>query len=362
MRITSKILSSVVLALCSLVVQGQVKRGDSLSYEILLSKSMLKDLQPDIKFIHSLEITAKRQILLATKDQFYLLGWGGIASIGKKVTGNIDCFAYTPDNLLMAIRGNELCTFDSLGGMKRIVELPAEGMGISAGKFVMYLFDRINTKGNFSLYIFAKGGKYIKLVETPDPINSVIEMKNSILFASGNKLYSCNVRNKTVKAIAGLAERKEIKYLAADTLNNRIYFSTDNALYTYKDSLTSLITSNIGGWLRFFNNGLIVFNPEKIVLVRILGLEKEIARVKEQKPKKEVKVEKNMLTNEKIIAMVQAKVSDQFIIDLIGVSETHFDLSVDSMVALSNQNVSSAVIMAMRNAMKKKNDNNQQNK
>ena len=69
-----------------------------------------------------------------------------------------------------------------------------------------------------------------------------------------------------------------------------------------------------------------------------------------------------MLTNEKIIAMVQAKVSDQFIIDLIGVSETHFDLSVDSMVALSNQNVSSAVIMAMRNAMKKKNDNNQQNK
>ena len=60
-----------------------------------------------------------------------------------------------------------------------------------------------------------------------------------------------------------------------------------------------------------------------------------------------------MLTNSTIINLVKEKLSDDLIINLINSSRVNFNVSVDSMIFLSNQNVSSAIIMTMKNAMKR---------
>jgi|GEM_PF-570943 hypothetical protein len=355
----SRIIATVLFVLWVAVANGIPAVNDSLQFEILLNNKMLKNIHLDKKFTNSIGITSNRFILLSTSDQFYLLGWGGIKPFGEKASGNIRSYAYTTDNLLMTISNNELCRFDSLGNLIKLFKLPAEGMGISTGKNVMYVYDRINSKSQYSLYVIVKGGKYSKLFDVPSPILSVIEINNSLLFSAENGLFNYNQKSKELKALASLPKGKEIKSIATDTINNRIYFSTDSAVYAYKDSNAILVTDKLGGTLRFFNGGLIVFNPEKQLLIRIVGIENEITT---NKLATEVAATTlpttDILTNESIINLVKAELSDELIIKIINKSEVNFNVGIDSMIELSNQNVSSAVISAMKSAMKKKADVN----
>lgn len=68
-------------------------------------------------------------------------------------------------------------------------------------------------------------------------------------------------------------------------------------------------------------------------------------------------VEKETLTNDNIKKMVKSKLSDELIINVIKTSNVNFDLNVEAMIDLSNQGVSSAVILEMKNAMDKKTGN-----
>jgi gas vesicle protein len=256
-------------------------KEDSLRYEILLTGKMLNKIHVDKKLTASLDITSNRLVLLSTADQFYALGWGGIVPLGKKLAGDICSYAYTSDSLLMTIRNNELCVFDSLGNLSRLIKLPNKGMGISAGKYVMYVYDRNKNQPKSTLYVIAKGGKYAKMFDVPAPITSVVEMNNSILFATENAVFSFNSKNKELKVLAALPKKKEIKSIAVDTSKQRVYFSTDSIVCALKDSSVVMITDKSGGILKYFNNGLIVFNPEKNLLTRMVGIETVIASAME---------------------------------------------------------------------------------
>ena len=278
----------VPLIFTALFVSGSLSslasalKGDSSRIELLLTNKMISSIHLDKAFIPALDITAKRLILLSTREQFYLLGWGGIVPIGKKVTSNISSFAFTNDNLLLAIRGNELCSFDSLGGLSKLYKLPGEGMGISRGKYVMYIYDRNENLQKYAFYAIAKGGKYAPLFEVPAPITSAVEVNNSILFSSENGIFSYNLKDRKMNGVVYLAKDKKVRSIAVDTRSNRIYFSTDNSVYALKDSAAFIITNEFGGVLRFFNDGLIVFNPGKNLLIRIEGVEAKIASIMQE--------------------------------------------------------------------------------
>jgi hypothetical protein len=162
----------------------------------------------------------------------------------------------------MVVRNNELCTFDSLGHLTKLCKLPGEGMEVSAGKFVMYVYDRNKAKQKNAVYLIAPGGKYTKLFETTSPISSLVETGNSLLFTTGRALFSFNMQTQSLKLLAALQGNKEIKSVTVDTANNRIFFSSDSAIYALKETSVALLTDQFGGVLRFYNDGLIVFNPE----------------------------------------------------------------------------------------------------
>ena len=355
MQFVKKIIFTTLIAFWSLLVFGFSINADSLRYELLLNSKMLKEFNINESLINSFDITSKRLILLSTNDQYYLLGWGGMVPFGKRVPGKISSFAFTSDSSLLTIRNNELCYFDSLGNLSVLYKLPGEGMGISAGEYVMYVYDCNKNKEKNALYVIAQGGKYAKLFDVPTPIASVVEINNSLLFSSGSALFRFNPKDKALKVLVALQKDKEIKSIAVDTSGNRIYFSTENALYALKDSSAVIITDVFAGELMYVNDGLLVFNPEKKYLIRIAGVENEIAlKMQAMKAAAKDKPATDMLTNSTIITMVKTKISDDLIVNIINKSMVNFNMSVDSMIFLSNQNVSSAVIMAMKNAVKRK--------
>lgn len=277
MRIICKNILIVLFGLWTFAVQGFPVKSDSIRFEVMLSSKMLKDIHLEADFINSIGITSNRLVLLSTTDQFYVLGWGGIVPLGKKVMCNIGGYAFTPDDFLMIISNNYICKLDSVGNLSKLIKLPNEGMGVSPGKYVMFVYDHNKNQQNNVLYLIAKGGKYAKLFEVTTPINSVVEMKDSILFATENGLFSYNMNSKIFKALAVLSKDKEVKSIAVDTTSNRVYFSTNSMVFALKDSSVVMITDQFGGVLRYFNDGLIVFNPENKFLVRISGIEDNIA-------------------------------------------------------------------------------------
>ena len=110
----------------------------------------------------------------------------------------------------------------------------------------------------------------------------------------------------------------------------------------------------MGGVLRSYSRGLIVFNPEKRQMIAFLN--------HKYVPKTDVSKQTFVsapakLTNASIIGFVLQKEGDENIIKTIETAtDVQFDTSIDGMVDLSNHGVSSDVILAMKKAMKKNNN------
>ena len=330
--------------------------NDPLRFEILMSSRMLNEIHLDVKFIESLEITSNNLIMLSSSNKFYLLGWGGIKPIGQKLADTVSSFAYTPDGYLMVVRNNELCYVDTTGNLAKVRNLPSRSLIIAEGKNSMYFFDRNKNKQKYPLYKLAKGGsKFDTLVLVPSPIASVAEVNKFILFSIDNALFYFNPKNKDLVALTALEKGKEIKSIAVDTINNIIYYSTAQSIYALKDSKFITVTEEIGGMLKCYMNGLLVFNPDKKSLIRITGLENILSlKLKEAKTNVYDKKLPEPLTNSTIINLVKEKLSDDKIINIINNYKVNFNMSTNSIIALTNQNVSSAVIEAMAKAMETK--------
>lgn len=351
---SDKKLCLIIFFIITFVSLIEASNSDSLQFELLLNRNKLIDLNINDNFIEQFDITANNLILLSSDKQLYVLGINYIKPFGKANLG-IKSFALTSDSLLMIIRNKEVCTLDSVNNISLLYKIPSENMGIASGRSGMYLYDRDNRKEIKSLYFILPNGKYTKLFGVTTPINCVMENEASILFSSGKSLFAFNLKTKKIAPIATLPTNQTIKSVTSDLNNNRIYFSTDNFIFSIKDSVVNLITDKMGGILRYFNNGLIVFDPTQQLLVNIVGLEKSISSTGAINSTENKPPETNQfINNETIVKMVSIKMPDETIITTIENSNVNFNLNIDDMIQLSNQGVSSAVILAMKKVMAKK--------
>lgn len=341
-----------------LLVSGLQLNGmpatDSLRYEVLMSTALLKTMNLNPVFISTLDVTPERHVLVSTEKRAYLLGWGGMKPLGKPAAGAISSFAFTPDGLLMVVMDKEICYFDSLGTLTSLYRLPYSDMGISAGKRTMYIYDRSTGKTNKGVYELSPGGKYKVLFELTSPIKSVAEFNNTLLFTTRNLLCQFDLATKDYKVLASLSKDKTILSVTVDHSGNRIYFSTDREIYAVNNSAAITISKELGGILKFYADGLMVFDPGKSFLIRIVGIEKVLAGVQAAKPAKpagQPKPETEILTNSSITDLVKSELADPLIIAIIRRSKVNFNLGVDAIIELSGQGVSSDVILEMKQAM-----------
>jgi hypothetical protein len=183
---------------------------------------------------------------------------------------------------------------------------------------------------------------------------------------------------KELKTVAVLADGSTITSLAIDPQNGRVYFSTNRKVYTVGEGSIRLITDQMGGNL-MVRDGLILFDPAQKIMLRVKGITGDILSVEppapvapaavvpsaEVKPPADVKILNEVksaasgptdayITNRDVIALVRNHLSDELIIRLISQVKVHFSLGVDDLIELHTQQVSAAVIRAMRASMEAK--------
>jgi hypothetical protein len=277
--IMEKAITTSLVVLCLFLAQPvTAQQKNNLRYEIMLSSNMLDSTLKKDRFMSSIDISPEKYITLSTGNKIYSLGWGGISQLGKKIEGSgIYSYAYTKDGLLMAVKNNILCYMNDQGILDTIVQLPKPNMGIASGKEVMYLFDQIRTDNQYKLYAFAKKGKYKQLLVSPKPITTVAEMSDSLYLAIGSGVYSFSPKDHKLNLAAGFQKDSEIRSMTVDSVNNILYIATQDGIYAHQNNSLVFVTSDFGGGIvKYFGEGLIIFNPETNDIIRIVNIDKSI--------------------------------------------------------------------------------------
>jgi hypothetical protein len=273
-----KAITYSLLILSLLLTQTTIaQQKNTLRYEIMLSNNMLEPSLKKDRFISAIDISPNKYITLSTGHKIYMLGWGGITQFGKEADSAISSYAFASDGLLMAVKNNELCYMNDKGSLVTLVKLPNANMGIAEGKDVMYLFDQNRNDKLYKLYAFAKGGKYKQLLVSPKPVTTAVEMNDSLYLAIGSGVFSFSPKNNKLNLIAGFQKDNEIKSMTVDTINNILYIATRDAIYAIQNDSLVYVTGDFGGGIiKFFSDGLIIFNPETCDIIRIVNIGKSI--------------------------------------------------------------------------------------
>ena len=282
-----KKLKLLILILCCspLYGIGQQVPKDSARVEIFYTKEMSKSFE-NISFIPSIDITPEGFILLASPNQFYILGWGGMLPLSETMNKPIHSFTKTSDNAIVFVQEKEFCYLDTLGRAVKLFNLPDNDMKISTGKEVLYLYGKNKSINKYVIYMLFKGAKYTSLLEYPFPITSVLETNGNLLFSSKNKILLVNIEGKQINELLSLPdENDKIISIGNDNIHDILYFSTDNAIYRIKSNNIELVSKDFGGILKYDGEGLLVFNPEKQLIIRLRNnilypVEKDLSQIK----------------------------------------------------------------------------------
>ena len=262
----------IVLSVCYFSVVGYTQNTHSIKADILLDSTLLNQLSINTKFINSIEYTSKGFILLSSPEQFYLLGNGGIVPIFKSWTGktDIESFAVSLYGILLVVSGNTLYQAYSKPSFIKVSDIPDSNMGIISKYNNIFVYNRVlkNNKKDYSIYQVSKNKKITPLVTIPTPILSVFEQPSQLIFSTKNILFSVAIATKKLYQILVLPQTDDIISVVGDTINHAFYFSTDKAIYRIKDDKTELICNDFGGILKYDGEGLVIFNPEKQLIVR----------------------------------------------------------------------------------------------
>ncbi len=248
-----------------------------LRYEVLLNNRMLGDSIKNRALTTCLDVSPENLITLSDGSQVYLLGWGGITSIGNKSNQNINSLAYSSDGLLFAIIGNYLCHIDKDGNWKNLVRLPSSQMSISSGRDVIYIYDHISASGKYNAYLLAKGGKYRNLFTSPKPVNGICEMGDSIYIAVESGIYSYSHQTSKLIFLFALEKENIITSLSADTEKRILYFSTATGIYALKNrSLVKISADFPNSIIKSSGAGLLIFNPLENDILHIVNVDESI--------------------------------------------------------------------------------------
>ena len=243
-----------------LLQQTGYTQNNNLRYEILLNNEMLKDSVLYGSLINCLDVSPQHFITLSNGTQMYLLGWGGATPLGNKSKQTISGFAYTSDGLLLTVQDKDLCYINTEGNWEKLFKLPSPNMSIASGKEVVYVYDNEQNLAKYNAYALAKAGRYKNLFVSPKPIKGICEVGDSIYIAIENGIYSYSTQKNKLTLLIALEKGMAITSLAVDPVNEIFYFSTQTAIYAYRQNSLVMLTKEFPGsnvkllwkWIAYF--------------------------------------------------------------------------------------------------------------
>jgi len=223
---------------------------DSIKADILLDNTLLNQLNINAQFINSIEYTSDGFLLLASANQFYILGNGGIVPIFDSWENNteIASFTVTANGILMAVSKNGLYTANNSSSFSKIV-IPDSGMGVTSQYLDdIFVYDKIlkNDKKVYSIYHISETEKIESLITISTPILSVFESQSQLIFSTKNHVFSVDIYTKQLFHLFSSPYDADIISIAGDTYNKTLYFSTENSIYRIKNNQIELLCKEFG--------------------------------------------------------------------------------------------------------------------
>jgi hypothetical protein len=207
----------------------------------------------------------------------YLLGWGGVTPLGKRSNQSIHGFAYTSEGLLLAVQSDNLCYLNAEGNWEKLYSLPSPGMSVSSGKEIIYAYDSEQNMGKYNAYALAKAGRYRNLFVSPKPIKGICELGDSIYIAIENGIFTYSVQKNKLTLRMALEKEMAITSFTADPGRGILYFSTKTAIYAYRENSLVMLTREFpSATVKYFGNGLLIFNPLSKDILRIVNVDSSI--------------------------------------------------------------------------------------
>ncbi len=216
---------------------------------------------------HCVAVTPDGIAVVGNVKGLWLVGGGQSRATGVSGLG---CFTFTPEGLLMGVRGRQLVYLDARGQLKPLLRLPSTGMTLVPGfQDSLLLFGR-DDKGIWDLYTIRPGRRVSLLLRSPRPITAAAETANHTLVVMDGALFI--VENGKVRLLAGEPKAK-LTALAADPAGNAIFVSDGRHIFRIEHGRPVVMTDDLGGTLRWQGGGLLVFDPRRPLLVRLVGVE-----------------------------------------------------------------------------------------
>jgi hypothetical protein len=238
---------------------------------------MLKDSVLYGSLANCLDISPQHFLTLSNGTQMYLLGWGGATPLGNRSKKTISGFSYTSDGLLLTVQYNDLCYINTEGNWEKLFNLPSPNMSITSGKEVIYVYDSEQNMGKYNAYVLAKAGRYKKLFVSPKPIKGICELGDSIYIAIENGIYAYSPQKNKLTLQVVLDKEMAITSFTLDPIKEIFYLSTKTAIYAYRQNSLVMLTKDFPlATVKYFGNGLLIFNPLSKDILRIVNVESSI--------------------------------------------------------------------------------------
>jgi hypothetical protein len=271
-RITFFLLISILL-----LHQRVYTQNNNLRYEVLLNSEMLKDSLLKGSLTSCLDISPQHFLTLSNGVQIYLLGWGGATPLGNRSKQAISGFSYSSDGLLLTVQKNDLCYINTEGNWEKLFSLPSPDMSIAAGREVIYLYENGQDRDKYNAYALAKAGRYKNLFVSPKPIKGICEMGDSIYVAIENGIFAYSPQNNQLTLRIALEKGMAITSFTADPGKEIFYFSTETAIYAYRQKSLVMLTKEFpSATIKYFEKGLLIFNPLTKDILRIVNVDNSI--------------------------------------------------------------------------------------
>ena len=212
-------------------------------------------------------VTPDGDAVVGNAKGLWQVGGGSAHATGGTALG---CFTFTPEGLLMAVRGRKLLFRDSHARLEPLFELPGAGMTLVPGYGDSLLLFGREDKDVWVLYTIRPGRKVSLLLRSPAPITAAAETADRTLVVIDGALFT--VGHGAIRPLAGEPKGK-LNALAADPSGRAIFASDGRRIFRMEDGRVTVLADGLGGTLRWVRGGLLVFDQRKPLLVRLVRVE-----------------------------------------------------------------------------------------
>ncbi len=234
--------------------------------EIILTPAIAEEAKLG-KLLDCVAVTPDGIAVVGDAGHLWLVGAAGARAVN--LIKGLHAFVFTPGGLMIGVRGRELVYLDLTGKLKPFFLLPSEGMNIVPGQGDVMLLYGAEGDDKYGLYMIRPGRRITKILRSPKPITSAAQTGNLILFVAGGALY--RVSGKQMELVAGELGGG-LTSVAVDPTGERIFVSDGQHVFRIDRGTIVPLAGDLGGTLRWYGGGLLVFNASQRILVRLVGL------------------------------------------------------------------------------------------